>query len=573
MEPVTLQTEPAPAPQKPAKVRRMTVRDRVARFSGTPVLIIKIALLMVLTGLAVSSVPTLVDQKAWPMLAYIVGVTVLLDVTFLWPPVRRAIPPKYFVPGVVFLIAFQLVPIVYTTMISFTNYSTGHTIKKNEAIPLILDNSLDVAANGSTYEMRVAVKDTNPKSTSPKDLALLLVDDNTNKTSYGTLAGQVLLKPGEGTTAIIDGTKILIKIPGYKTLTDTQVGQLGDTIANFKVPTGKNQYITPQGTTTAADVSPTIHYVASKNIMVRDDGTVYKDNGRGFFINPKDKADVLLPGWHVFVGFENYTSLLTDPNIRADFIRVFAWNVAFAFLSVMTTFLMGLVLALVFMKPLRGKRTYRSLMVLPYAIPAFISILVWAGLLNDQFGAINAVLKNLGHLYSTFLSWFGIHQVHTFAIPWLQNPWWARVSILLVNLWLGFPYFFLVCTGALTSIPADLTEAASVDGATPRQSFRKITLPLLLVAVGPLLVASFSYNFNNFGMIYLLTGGGPIVNPKSVAGATDILISYTYKLAFTAGKGQQYGLASAVSILIFFLVAGFSVLAFRRTRALEDTNR
>jgi arabinogalactan oligomer/maltooligosaccharide transport system permease protein len=212
-------------------------------------------------------------------------------------------------------------------------------------------------------------------------------------------------------------------------------------------------------------------------------------------------------------------------------------------------------------------------MVLPYAIPAFISILVWAGLLNDQFGAINSLLHNFGHLYDTILSWFGIHQTHTFAIPWLQNPWWARVSVLLVNLWLGFPYFFLVCTGALTSIPADLTEAAAVDGATPRQSFRKITLPLLLVAVGPLLVASFSYNFNNFTMIYLLTGGGPIVNPKSVAGATDILISYTYKLSFTAGKGQQYGLASAVSILIFFMIAGFSVLAFRRTRVLEDTNR
>jgi arabinogalactan oligomer/maltooligosaccharide transport system permease protein len=551
----------------------MSMQDRVARFSGTPVLIIKIVLLMILTGLAISSIPTLVDQKAWPMLVYIVGVTILVDVTFLWPPVRRAIPPKYFVPGVVFLIAFQLVPIAYTTMISFTNYSTGHSIKKNEAIPLILANSLDIAPDGSTYEMRVAVKSSNPKSTDPKDLALLLVNDNTNKTSVGTLEGQTLLKPGEGTTAIVDGTKILVKIPGYTTLSDAAVGQLGDTIANFKVPTGKNRYITPQGTTTAADVSPTIHYVAKKDIMVRDDGTVYKDNGRGFFINPKDKSDVLLPGWHVFVGFQNYTSLLTNPNIRSDFIRVFVWNIAFAFLSVMTTFFMGLVLALVFMKPLRGKRTYRSLMVLPYAIPAFISILVWAGLLNDQFGAINSLLHNFANLYDTFLSWFGIHQTHTFAIPWLQNPWWARVSVLLVNLWLGFPYFFLVCTGALTSIPADLTEAASVDGATPRQSFRKITLPLLLVAVGPLLVASFSYNFNNFTMIYLLTGGGPIVNPKSVAGATDILISYTYKLSFTAGKGQQFGLASAVSILIFFLVAGFSVLAFRRTRVLEDTNR
>lgn len=572
MELVTLTTEPAPTPPKPPKVRRMSMRDRLARFSGTPVLILKILILMVLTGLAISAIPTLINQKAWAMLIYIVGVTIMVDVAFLWPPVKKAIPFKYFVPGVVFLIAFQIVPILYTTMVSFTNYSTGHTIKKNEAIPLILANSLDIAPNGDTYQMRVAVTASNPKSTNPKDWALLLTSDGTGKFSVGTLQG-VSKPPAGSVTADVGGTQLLVKIPGYKTLTDDQVGQLGDALANFKVPTVGNAYIQPQGTDTAADVAPTIHYVAKKNVMVKDDGTVYVDNGRGFFVNPKDKADILLPGWHVWVGFENYTSLLTNPNIRSDFLRVFTWNIAFAFFSVMTTFAFGLLLAITLVKPLRGKRVYRSLMVLPYAIPAFISILVWAGLLNDQFGAINSVMAQVAHLYDWFLSLFGVDQTHTFAIPWLQNPWWARVSVILVNLWLGFPYFFLVCTGALTSIPADLTEAASVDGATSRQVFRKVTLPLLFVAVGPLLVASFSYNFNNFTMIYLLTGGGPVVNPKSVAGATDILISYTYKLSFMAGKGQQYGLASAVSILIFFMVAGFSVLAFRRTRTLEDTNR
>ena len=110
--------------------------------------------------------------------------------------------------------------------------------------------------------------------------------------------------------------------------------------------------------------------------------------------------------------------------------------------------------------------------------------------------------------------------------------------------------------GALQSIPGELIEAARVDGAGPWQIFRKVTLPLLLVAVAPLLIASFAFNFNNFNNIYLLTGGGPPANDQSVAGATDILISYTYKLAFEAGKGTDYGLASAVSILIFFIVAG-----------------
>jgi ABC-type sugar transport system permease subunit len=132
------------------------------------------------------------------------------------------------------------------------------------------------------------------------------------------------------------------------------------------------------------------------------------------------------------------------------------------------------------------------------------------------------------------------------------------------------PYFFLVSLGALQSIPNELVEAARVDGAGPFQVFRKITLPLLLVAVTPLLIASFAFNFNDFGKIYLLTGGGPPSEDQGVAGATDILISYTYKLAFEAGKGTDYGLAAALSIVIFFIVASISVVTFWRSRSLEE---
>ena len=156
------------------------------------------------------------------------------------------------------------------------------------------------------------------------------------------------------------------------------------------------------------------------------------------------------------------------------------------------------------------------------------------------------------------------------SIPWLTDPTLAKVSILIVNLWLGFPYMFLVCTGALQAIPEDITEAATVDGARPWAIFRLIKLPLLLVTLAPLLIASFAFNFNNFGNIYLLTGGGPQAEDQSIAGATDILISYTYKLAFAAGKGQDYGLASAVSIIIFFIVGLISAISFSRSKALEN---
>src|SRR5213075_2611573 len=136
------------------------------------------------------------------------------------------------------------------------------------------------------------------------------------------------------------------------------------------------------------------------------------------------------------------------------------------------------------------------------------------------------------------------HILHA-HIPWLLgSAWWARASVIFVSMWLTFPYFFLVSMGALQSIPMELTEAARVDGGGPWQVFRKVTLPLLLVAVAPLMIASFAFNFNNFNNIFLLTGGGPAMNGSSVAGSTDILISYTYKLAIATGRGQGFGLAS-----------------------------
>ncbi len=158
------------------------------------------------------------------------------------------------------------------------------------------------------------------------------------------------------------------------------------------------------------------------------------------------------------------------------------------------------------------------------------------------------------------------------SIPWLTDPTLAKVSILIVNLWLGFPYMFLVCTGALQAIPEDIVEAATVDGARPWAVFRLIKLPLLLVTLAPLLIASFAFNFNNFNLIYLLTNGGPRDPDAPIpVGFTDILISMVYKVAFT-GQTRDYGLASAFAIIIFIIVAVIAVISFRKTKALEDLN-
>jgi arabinogalactan oligomer/maltooligosaccharide transport system permease protein len=163
-----------------------------------------------------------------------------------------------------------------------------------------------------------------------------------------------------------------------------------------------------------------------------------------------------------------------------------------------------------------------------------------------------------------------VNRIFHTHIPWLFDGTWAKVTVIIVSIWLTFPYFFLVSMGALQSIPSELREAARVDGGGAWQVFRKVTLPLLLIVVGPLMIASFAFNFNNFGNIYLLTGGGPATNDQTTAGATDILISYTYKLAFASGKGQDYGLASAIALIIFFIVASISAFTFWKTKALES---
>jgi ABC-type sugar transport system permease subunit len=157
------------------------------------------------------------------------------------------------------------------------------------------------------------------------------------------------------------------------------------------------------------------------------------------------------------------------------------------------------------------------------------------------------------------------------APPWFTDQWWAKIAVLLINLWLSYPYFMLICSGALQSIPSDFYDAAQVDGAGAWQRFRLITLPLLLVAVGPLLIASFIFNFNNFNLIYIFNAGGPpMAGTPTPAGHTDILISYVYNLAFSGSRGINYGFAAAITIVIFFIVGTLTLIQFRYTRMWEE---
>ena len=270
-------------------------------------------------------------------------------------------------------------------------------------------------------------------------------------------------------------------------------------------------------------------------------------------------GDQIVPGFRAFIGWENFKTFFTSPAVRGPLVRIAIWNFIFPTISVLSTFALGLAIAIMFNDadfPL--KKTIRTLLIIPYTIPALITIIIWRGMMNPEVGVINRTLMDL----------FGV------AIPWFTHATWAKIAILIVNLWLGYPYFMLICSGALQSIPSDLYEAAQVDGANAWQQFRKITLPLLLVSVGPLLLASYIFNFNNFNLIYLFIQGGPPIAGASVrAGHTDILISFVYQLAFSGGgRGVQYGFASAITIVLFFVVASLTLIQFRYTNMWEEVS-
>jgi arabinogalactan oligomer / maltooligosaccharide transport system permease protein len=507
----------------------------VSVFSGTVGLVLKLLFLAVVNAIALWAVVILAREEKWVALAVLVLATAFLDAVYLIP--RRAIPLKFLLPGTIFLIAFQVIPIFYNANVAFSNWSTGHLLTKSEAIESIERNSLQPPADARSFLMA-------PARDADGALVLILVEETTGEAFVGTPESLESLPEA----AVTSEAGVVTGAQGYTLVPANELLTIDRELSEYTVPSGGSRAIRPEGLDIATELEPTLRYENGEFVSTRD-GTRYRDNGRGSFVAAG--GNELEPGWRTRVGADNFRRLAEDKLIRTPFVRVFFWTIGFAVATVLLSFALGLFLAIALNKPgMRFLRTYRSLLVLPYAVPAFLSILVWRGLLNDEFGLINRMLPR--------------------DAPWLFDPNWAKVSVLIVSVWLTFPYFFLISLGALQSIPGELVEAARVDGGGALQIFRRVTFPLLLVAVAPLLIASFAFNFNNFNIIYLLTEGKPDVGDQGVAGATDILISYTWKLAFQAGKGQDYGLASAISIVIFFIVASISAASFWRSRSLEE---
>lgn len=504
--------------------------------TNAPALLLKIMLLGALNAFTVWSVPILISNNTWIFAIYFVVSTLVLDFIFLS---KRRIAPKYIVPGVILLLMFQVYPAFFTGYVAFTNYSNGHFLDKETAIDVMVSNSFAPVGAEPNY-MQVARDNTTQK------IALIIQD--TNGFNVGSRDGYSAL-PSSDVTLTSDGR--IEKVTGFTVLSDDEVFAILEEFNDYKVPIGNDRFYSVSDINAVELVAQNLSYDPIKD-QVTDltTGTIYSPNDNGSMVSAS--GEEIEPGWTTTVGWRNFSKVINDERYRQPLLQVLAWTFIYAGLVVLSTFFLGLMLALVLNHPrMKSRKIYRTLLIVPYAMPSVLSTLVWAGMFNVDNGVINKILGS--------------------PIPWLSDPWLAKFAVLLVQLWAGTPYMFLIATGAIQSLSTETIEAAQVDGASPFQVFSKIKLPLVLMTLAPLLIASYAYNFSNFGAIYLLTGGGPtIISSGGIAGHTDILISYTYKIAFAAGKGNDYGLASAVSFFNFILVASISIYSFKKSRTIEN---
>ncbi len=567
-------------------------------------------ILAVFNSFAVWSIMVLLSSGNYGLGIIMAILTVAIDFVVLNP---KAYPYRYMIPAMILLFILTIYPMYYTLRTAFTNFGTGHLFTRQQVVQKLLTEYFYTPENPKEYDFSIFVnlKDYRPTD----DFVILFTDTETGKQYIAPRPvsiqkdseGNILQARGkmfivERNLASIDGTLYrlvrsatdqIISIttdsgkkylyfysPKDETTKPNAPFYLRDIRgvwlkgAEFSNPEGLQVRLNPM--TLYRNFATTERKYGLKTITILENGravqkdVVYnKQTGKtlvekdGYFYDIDENGQqYIVDGYVSNVGFSNFIKMIKDPRINKPFLQVFTWTFTWAALSVLFTFTIGLALALVLNDPgMKGKKIYRTLLIIPWAIPAFISVLVWKnGMFNETYGIINRfIVQGL----------LGAEK----PIKWLSDPLWAKAAVLIVNTWLGFPYMMTVSLGALQSIPGELYEAAAIDGANGRQRFWKITFPLLMVSVAPLLVGSFSFNFNNFVGIYLLTGGGPAIPGSSTpAGATDILISYTYKLAFE-GRGQDFGFASAISILIFIIVGSFSWLNFKLSGAFEEVSR
>ncbi len=514
-------------------------------------LVLKIIFLGIFDAIAIYLAVSLSRQLGVPLGIAILLYVLVVNIVFLH---RDLFPWRWIVPAFGGMLLLIMYPIGYSLVVAFTNYGDGHLLTKQQVIDQRLAETY-AAPDAPTYQVYVYRSDA-------KDAFRFWLIDQDGKTFVYLLDENQLqeVEPGDTRFGERDANGVPLTLEDFNRLPAGGALRYAQTLQNLSIGEPPEQIrITRIGLAEiqqAALLQPRWSYDAAADTLTNlEISTVYRPERGNFVTGEGENRQVLEPGFPVVIGLENVLNVVNNPNVRDPFWRIFLWTLVFAGGSVFLTLALGLLFALVLHArniPLRF--LFRSLLVLPYAVPGWLLVTTWRGLLNPVYGPVNV----------------GIEGMIGVSPQWFSDPLLAKIAVLFVNMYLGYPYMMLIALGVMQSIPQDMYEAATIDGANGRNQFRHITLPLLLVGLAPLLVASFAFNFNNFTVIELFNNGGPPMGAASVAGHTDILLSYTYSIAFSGATGADYGFAAAVSIFIFLIIAPITYFNFRLTRRFEE---
>lgn len=487
-------------------------------------------------------VSTMWAEGIYPLASAISAIGVFLILVFTR---RRFSPVKWLAIGIALALLFTLYPLLYTFYLSVTNMGSGHLMSKQQAISR-LEQQTYLPERGKTYSW-VAYE------AAPGEYALWLID--ADGTGFLAIPGEPLIAAAAGEEGVgeLDENGFPLTIEDYERLPMNRTVPIITPLSEIIFGAGDN-IVRVSSLRVAAELEPKYLYDAARDVMVdQETGVVYTPIEGRF---TSESGEELSPGFIVIVGTRHFERFLGNPGFREPLLGMLIWNVTFALFSVAISFAVGLAVTVLF-DDLPGKQIIRALLIIPWPIPVLVSILIWRSMLNPDLGFVSPLLKSI---FGTSPAWF-------------QDANWTRFAVILINVWLSYPYFYVISAGAIRSIPSEIYEAAVVDGASAWRRFRHITLPLVLRILMPLLIASFTFNFNNFNVIYIFNyGNPPMANTVVPMGHTDILISFVYRLAFVTTNVTNYGLAAAITVMLFLLVALMVIFQMRFARLFKEAD-
>jgi ABC-type sugar transport system permease subunit len=440
---------------------------------------------------------------------------------------------RWLVAGLVMAVLFTIYPIFYTVYLSFTNMSGGHLLTKSQVVQRISQEMYN-PDDGGSWIWTVYRKG--------NDFMLLLQQGEGD--NYSTI------KPG-GVLEERDFINPPSVIDGYEIMRPAEVMQNLQALGGLDF--GRPPLVVKVLSLQEASVQlPLYNY--------NDDDDTFTDNQNdevyrsilGTYTSQSGKT--LTPGYFTGIGWRNYTRFLGNWGFLRPVFGILVWNIMFSLFSVLISFALGMLIALVF-EDLKYKRLIRTLLIVPYPIPVLVSIMVWRALLNENMGLVTSVIANF----------FGS------SPRFFTNVGWTRFALILINVYLSYPYFYVLASGALKAIPEDLFDAAAIDGASSFTVVRKIILPLVMRILAPLVIASFCFNFNNFTLIWGFNAGLPAMADTAVPmGYTDLLISFIYRLGFSSSNAADYGFSAAITVMLFILVALMVFFQTLNTKAIKE---